>query len=64
MLESVEAGNVTRDRSVLVEILPGNWFTTVEVTAGRVLVEKTVVAGREVVTVERVPDRVRVLVTI
>jgi len=64
VLGSVEAGNVPRDKSVLVEVLPGNWITIVEVTAGRVLVEKIVVADREAVTVERVPERVTVLVKI
>jgi hypothetical protein len=52
VLNTVDPGRVMVDSKVLVETLPGNWLTTVEVTAGRVTVERIVLAGSWVVTTE------------
>jgi len=55
VLKIVEPGKVTVASWVLVETLPGNWLITVEVTAGRVTVERIVLAGSWLVTTEVCP---------
>jgi len=63
VLKTVDPGKVTVASWVVVETLPGNWLITVEVTAGRVTVERMVLAGSWLVTMEVSPGNWIVEVT-